>query len=101
MRTALTTAGVPLGDDALGQLPGAVVRPTPYGVCVSWRTVDGPPPNRDTAGRAVGSTTVMSHEFQATLHLAAVLAHAGRRTDHLGNRVLITPADPAPAAEGP
>ncbi|MCP2312182.1 hypothetical protein [Kitasatospora paracochleata] len=88
VRSALARAGVPLADDGTGNHPGAVVRTVPHGVCVFWRT--GTEPRRPDTGRVSGSTSVMSPEFQATLHLAAVLAHAGHQSDHLGDRVLIT-----------
>ncbi|MER5863303.1 hypothetical protein [Kitasatospora sp. NPDC002040] len=39
----------------------------------------------------MGGASVTSPEFTVTLRLAAVLAEAGHHTDHLGDRVLITP----------
>ncbi|WP_435647783.1 hypothetical protein [Kitasatospora purpeofusca] len=37
----------------------------------------------------MGSASVMSSEFAATLRLAAILAEAGHHTDHLGDHVLV------------
>ncbi|MEU9133310.1 hypothetical protein AB0D08_35350 [Kitasatospora sp. NPDC048540] len=90
VRAALTTAGVPLVDDTVGTRAGAVVRAAVNGACVSWRTEDAAGrPDGPGAGRVAGSTSVMSPEFQTTLRLAAVLAHAGHQCDHLGDHVLV------------
>lgn len=96
--------GVPAGGRLSGGRPGAVVRATAHGVCVSWQAGEDAPHGRTGAGRATGrvagSTSVMSPEFQATLHLAAVLAHAGHHSDHLGDRVLVTSHRPWDATCG-
>ncbi|MCX4683314.1 hypothetical protein [Kitasatospora purpeofusca] len=96
IRAVLTLNGIPLAEAAETRprsgAPGAVVRPERHGVSVSWRRgheAIAAPSDGQPARRPMGSASVMSSEFAATLRLAAILAEAGHHTDHLGDHVLV------------